>query len=239
MRWLFIRKSVVIKNIFDRTVAFIGLLCLSPVLLVVSILIKVKMPGDPVIFRQRRVGRHGKPFTIYKFRSMVANPTKGVYVAAAEQHRVTSLGEKLRRYKLDELPELWNVLKGDMSFVGPRPDVPGYADRLQGEDREILELRPGITGPATLKYRGEEYMLAAVGEFFATGKAVDGLPTDFAMVIKEKDIHDIIDYNDKVIYPDKIRLNRYYLRHYSFLKDMEMIICTVLGRKMKYGEEWI
>lgn len=150
--------------------AFVGLLCLSPVLLMVAILIKMRMPGAPVIFRQRRVGRHGKLFTIYKFRSMSAKPVNGVSVAAAEQHRVTPLGEKLRRYKVDELPELWNVLKGDMSFVGPRPDVPGYADRLQGEDREILELRPGITGPASLKYRNEENILAAVGDFFATGK---------------------------------------------------------------------
>lgn len=230
---------MVIKNIFDRTMAFIGLLCLSPVLLVVAILIKVKMPGGPVVFRQRRVGRHGKLFMIYKFRSMSASPKKGVSVAAAEQHRVTSLGEKLRRYKLDELPELWNVLKGDMSFVGPRPDVPGYADRLRGEDREILSLRPGVTGPASLKYRNEEALLAAVGEFFATGKEGEGLPSDFTTVIKEKDVHGLVDYNDKVIYPDKIRINRYYLRHYSFLKDIEMIVCTVLGRKMKYGGEWI
>ncbi len=219
--------------------AFIGLLCLSPVLLVVAILIKVKMPGGPVVFRQRRVGRHGKLFMIYKFRSMSATPGEGVSVAAAEQHRVTPLGEKLRRYKLDELPELWNVLKGDMSFVGPRPDVPGYADRLKGEDREILSLRPGVTGPASLKYRNEETLLAAVGEFFATGKVGEGLPSDFATVIKEKDVHNIVDYNDKVIYPDKIRINQYYLHHYSFFKDIEMVVCTVLGRKMKYGGEWI
>lgn len=230
---------MVIKNIFDRAVAFIGLVCLSPVLLVVAILIRMRMPGGPVIFRQKRVGRHGKLFTIYKFRSMSAKPINGVSVAAAEQHRVTPLGEKLRRYKLDELPELWNVLKGDMSFVGPRPDVPGYADRLQGEDREILKLRPGITGPASLKYRDEEYLLAAVGEFFATGKTVDGLPPDFTTVIKEKEVHNIMDYNDKVIYPDKIRVNLYYLHHYSFVKDIEMIVSTVLGRKMKYGGEWI
>lgn len=219
--------------------AFVGLLCLSPVLLMVAILIKMRMPGAPVIFRQRRVGRHGRLFTIYKFRSMSAKPVKGVSVAAAEQHRVTPLGEKLRRYKVDELPELWNVLKGDMSFVGPRPDVPGYADRLQGEDREILELRPGITGPASLKYRNEENILAAVGDFFATGKEGEALPSDFAKVIKERGVHDIVSYNDKVIYPDKIRLNLYYLRHYSFVKDVEMIVCTVLGRKMKYGGEWI
>ncbi len=133
-------------------------------------------------------------------------------VAAAEQARITPLGEKLRRYKLDELPELWDVFIGNMSFVGPRPDVPGYADQLQGEDREILKLLPGITGPASLKYRDEEEMLAKV----ENPKL----------------------YNDEVIWPDKVRLNRYYLHHYSFWKDIQMILCTVLGKKMMYaGEE--
>ena len=202
-----------IKYLFDRVVSLIGLICLSPVFLVVAILIRVKMPGGPVIFRQKRVGRHGQLFTIYKFRSMSAAPSDKLSIAAAEQNRITPLGEKLRRYKLDELPELWNVFKGDMSFVGPRPDVPGYADKLQGEDRKILELRPGITGPASLKYRDEEYMLLQVD--------------------------DPKKYNDEVIYPDKVRLNLYYLHHYSFLKDLEMIVCTVLGRKMNYDDETI
>ena len=119
----------------------------------------------------------------------------------------------LRRYKLDELPELWNVLVGDMSFVGPRPDVPGYADLLVGEDREILQLRPGITGPASMKYRNEEELLA-----------------------KQEHPH---RYNDDVLFPDKVRLNRYYLHHYSFAKDIQMIFCTVLGRQMKYADEII
>lgn len=202
-----------IKYLFDRVVSLIGLICLSPVFLVVAILIRVKMPGGPVIFRQKRVGLHGRLFTIYKFRSMSAAPSDNLSIAAAEQNRITPLGEKLRRYKLDELPELWNVFIGDMSFVGPRPDVPGYADKLQGEDREILELRPGITGPASLKYRDEEYMLLHVD--------------------------DPKKYNDEVIYPDKVRLNLYYLHHYSFLKDLEMIVCTVLGRKMNYDDETI
>ena len=201
-----------VKYLFDRLVSLIVLICLSPVFLIVAVLIRVKMPGGPVIFRQKRVGRHGRLFTIYKFRSMSAAPSDKLSIAAAEQNRITPLGEKLRRYKLDELPELWNVFKGDMSFVGPRPDVPGYADKLQGEDREILELRPGITGPASLKYRDEEYMLLQVD--------------------------DPKKYNDEVIYPDKVRLNLYYLHHYSFWKDIEMIACTVLGHKMNYaGEE--
>ena len=201
------------KYLFDRVVSFIGLVCLSPVFLIVAILIKKRMPGGPVIFRQKRVGLHGRLFTIYKFRSMSAAPSDNLSIAAAEQNRITPLGEKLRRYKLDELPELWNVFIGDMSFVGPRPDVPGYADQLQGEDREILELRPGITGPASLKYRDEEYMLL--------------------------NVPDPKKYNDEVIYPDKVRLNLYYLHHYSFWKDIEMIACTVFGHKMNYAGEGI
>lgn len=192
--------------------AFIGLLILWPVLLVVAILIKVKMPGGPVIFKQKRVGRNGKLFTMYKFRSMTVGHG-GSSVSVAGESRITPLGAKLRHYKLDELPELWNVLIGDMSFVGPRPDVPGYADQLKGADREVLKLRPGITGPASLKYRDEEDLLA--------GK------------------EDPQKYNDEVIFPDKVRINLYYLHHYSFLKDIEMIFCTVLGRRMKYDNEII
>ncbi len=201
-----------LKWIFDKVMSLFGLLFLSPVLLVVAILIRVKMPGGPVIFRQDRVGQHGKLFTVYKFRSMTVAGEGKTSIAAQEEARVTPLGQTLRRYKLDELPELWNVLKGDMSFVGPRPDVPGYADLLQGDDREMLKLKPGITGPASLKYRDEEYILAKV--------------------------KDPQRYNDEVIFPDKVRLNRYYLHHYSFLQDIQMIFCTVLGRKMEYaGEE--
>ena len=205
---------MILKYIFDRFVSLIGLLVLWPVLIIVAILIKVKMPGGPVLFVQKRVGRFGKLFKVHKFRSMtVRKDTDAVTgVAAAETARITPLGEKLRKYKLDELPELWDVLIGKMSFVGPRPDIPGYADQLQGEDREILKLRPGITGPASLKYRNEEDILASVDN-----------PQQ---------------YNDEFIYPDKVRLNRYYLHHYSFIKDIQMIFCTVLGKKMKYaGEE--
>lgn len=200
------------KYFFDRLASFAGLVFLWPVLLVVAILIRIKMPGGPVIFKQQRVGRHGKLFTMYKFRSMTVSHS-GSSVSVAGESRITPLGAKLRRYKLDELPELWNVLKGDMSFVGPRPDVPGYADALAGEDREVLKLRPGITGPASLKYRNEEEILATVG--------------------------DPQKYNDEVIFPDKVRINRYYLHHYSFLLDIKMIFATVLGRRMWYGGEYI
>ena len=147
-----------IKWLFDRTVALFGLIFLLPVMLVVAILIRIKMPGGPVFFRQVRVGRNSKMFTMVKFRSMDVNHG-GSTVSVAGEKRITPLGAMLRKYKLDELPELWNVLKGDMSFVGPRPDVPGYADQLQGEESEVLKLRPGITGPASLKYRSEEEIL--------------------------------------------------------------------------------
>ncbi len=201
-----------LKYVFDRVAALLGLLLIWWLLIVVAILIKVKMPGGPALFRQTRIGRHGKPFTIYKFRTMTVGHG-GSSVSVAGESRITPLGAVLRKYKIDELPELWNVLVGDMSFVGPRPDVPGYADRLQGEDREVLELRPGITGPASLKYRNEEELLAAVDN-----------PQE---------------YNDTVIYPDKVRINRYYLHNYSFVKDIEMIVCTVIGKKMKYNNEMI
>ena len=150
---------MILKWIFDKLMSLIGLLVLWPLLLVVAILIKIKMPGGPVIFKQKRVGRHGKLFTMHKFRTMTVSHS-GSSVSVAGETRITPLGAVLRKYKLDELPELWDVFVGNMSFVGPRPDVPGYADQLQGEDRKILELRPGITGPASLKYRDEEKMIA-------------------------------------------------------------------------------
>ena len=201
----------IIKYIFDRMMAFFGLLFLWPILLIVAILIKCQMPG-PVLFVQPRVGRNGKVFQCHKFRSMTIGH-HGSSVSVAGEARITPLGAKLRRFKLDELPELWDVLIGNMSFVGPRPDVPGYADKLQGEDRIILTLRPGITGPATLKYRNEEELLATV--------------------------ENPQQYNDTVIYPDKVRINRFYAEHYSFIKDIQMIFCTVLGKHMTYNNEII
>lgn len=200
-----------VKYLFDKIASALGLLLVWPVLLVVAILIKIKMPG-PVIFKQRRVGLNGKLFTMYKFRTMTVHHD-GSSVSVAGESRITPLGAKLRKYKLDELPELWNVLIGDMSFVGPRPDVPGYADQLKGDDREVLKLRPGITGPASLKYRDEEEQLALQP--------------------------DPKKYNDQIIFPDKVRINRYYLHHYSFPKDIQIILCTVLGKRMKYNGELI
>ncbi len=215
-----------LKFIFDRLMALIGLLLLWPVLAVVAVLVRVKMPGGPVIFRQKRVGKDGKLFTCHKFRTMTVKHN-GSTVSVAGDNRITPLGAKLRHYKLDELPGLWDVLVGNMSFVGPRPDVPGYADQLKGDDREVLKLRPGITGPATLKYRLEDEMIS---EYVAKMKA-EGDNRPIQEIAEE--------YNDSVIFPDKVRINRYYLHHYSFIKDIQMIFCTVLGRRITYNNEII
>ena len=224
-----------LKFIFDRTAALFGLLVLWPVLLIVAILVKVKMPGGPAFFVQKRVGKDGKLFNCHKFRTMTVNHN-GSTVSVAGDSRITPFGAKLRHYKLDELPGLWDVLIGKMSFVGPRPDVPGYADKLTGDDRDVLKLRPGITGPATLKYRLEDEMIA---EFISEIKSEklrvkNGLEIPQGLTDQELAVW----YNDNIIYPDKVRLNCYYYRNYSFIKDIEMIFATVLGFKVKFaGEE--
>ncbi|WP_220654252.1 sugar transferase [Bacteroides fragilis] len=194
-----------LKSIFDRTASFFGLIFLFPILIIVGILIRIKMPGGPVIFKQRRVGRYGKLFTMYKFRSMTVSHS-GSSVSVRGENRITPLGAKLRKYKLDELLELWNVLIGDMSFVGPRPDVPGYADKLEGDDRRMLLLKPGITGPASLKYRDEEELLA--------------------------EQENPQKYNDEVLFPDKVRINIEYLDNWSFWNDIKIIIYTILGKDL-------
>ena len=194
-----------LKSIFDRTASFFGLIFLFPILIIVGILIRIKMPGGPVIFKQRRVGRHGKLFTMYKFRSMTVSHS-GSSVSVRGENRITPLGAKLRKYKLDELLELWNVLIGDMSFVGPRPDVPGYADKLEGDDRRMLLLKPGITGPASLKYRDEEELLA--------------------------EQENPQKYNDELLFPDKVRINIEYLDNWSFWNDIKIIIYTILGKDL-------
>lgn len=200
-----------LKFWFDRLSAFVGLILCSWILLLIALLIRL-LDGAPVLFCQRRVGKDGELFVMHKFRTM-SEGNDGTTVTVAGDLRITKLGAFLRRTKLDELPELWDVFVGKMSMVGPRPDVPGYADKLQGEDREILFLRPGITGPATLKYRDEETLLSQV-----------------------ENPH---QYHDEVIYPDKVRLNRYYLHHYSFFLDLKIIFATLLGRKILFAGESI
>ena len=189
-----------IKWILDRVAAFFGLLLIWPLLVVVAVAIKIEMPDEPVFFRQKRVGQHGSLFTLVKFRTMKPY-NEGTYVSVVGDYRITPLGAFLRKYKIDELPELWNVLIGDMSFVGPRPDVPGYADKLQGENRCILELKPGITGPATLKYRNEEELLAAQS--------------------------DPQIYNDEVIWPYNVCINLAYQRENTFFGDIRIILQTL------------
>jgi len=217
---------MILKWLFDRIVAFLGLAVLWPVLVIVAILVKLKMPGGPAFFVQKRVGLNGNLFKCHKFRTMTVKHN-GSTVSVAGDSRITPLGAKLRHYKLDELPGLLDVLIGNMSFVGPRPDVPGYADKLQGDDRDVLKLRPGITGPATLKYRLEDEMISE----YVAKKQKDGDTRPMQEIA--------VEYNDNVIYPDKVRLNCYYYRHYSFIKDIQMIFCTVLGKNMQYAGETI
>lgn len=188
------------KRLFDVGAALAGLVVLSPLMLAIALLVRATSPG-PALFIQARVGRHGRSFRCAKFRTMCAGAQAQGTVTTAVDARVTPLGRWLRRWKLDELPQLGNVLAGRMSFVGPRPDVPGYADRLQGDDRRILELRPGITGPATLLFRDEERLLALAKNPQA--------------------------FNDAVVYPEKVRLNREYLETGNFGRDLGYVFATV------------
>lgn len=205
----------IVKYLFDRVTALVGLVVLALPLAVIALLVRRSLHGAPVIFTQTRVGKDGRYFRIHKFRTMT-NEQELSPIAYPNRARITPIGAKLRRHKLDELPELWDVLVGHMSFVGPRPDVPGYADRLLGEDRVILEMRPGITGPATLKYRNEEQLIEQhVQQAKAQG---DNRPE--AEIAQQ--------YNDEVIYPDKVRINVDYYRHYSFFNDLLIILKTIL-----------
>ena len=194
-----------IKSLFDRIFSLFGLVFLFPLFLIVAVLIKVFMPDGPIIFKQKRVGQFGRLFTMYKFRTMNVNHS-GSTISIKGESRITPLGEKLRKYKIDELPELWNILKGDMSFVGPRPDVPGFADKLTGDERKILEMKPGITGPASIKYSNEEEILANQKDPFK--------------------------YNNEVIWPDKIRINLKYYEKRNFWMDIKIIIYTLFKKKI-------
>jgi lipopolysaccharide/colanic/teichoic acid biosynthesis glycosyltransferase len=195
------RFDQALKRSFDVAAAAAGLIVAWPIILGAALLAR-RDTGGSGIFRQVRIGRHGRPFTVLKIRTMRA--IAGTTVTTANDSRITPLGMRLRRWKIDELPQLWNVLKGDMSFVGPRPDVPGYADRLVGEDAIVTRLRPGITGPATLKYRDEEQLLAGVA--------------------------DPQRHNDDVIWPDKVRINRAYIEHYRFRDDLRYLWQTVTSK---------
>lgn len=196
------RLSLGIKHLFDKTAALFGIIILSPIILIIFIIHKIVMPGGSFIFKQERVGQFGVIFNIYKIRTMKNNvENNDNFVTTANDDRILPFGKWLRRTKLDEIVELVNVLKGDMSLVGPRPDVEGYADKLEGDDRKILELRPGITGPASLKYINEEEILAKASN-----------PKQ---------------YNDEVIFPDKVKINIEYYNNRTFWGDIRIILNTI------------
>jgi lipopolysaccharide/colanic/teichoic acid biosynthesis glycosyltransferase len=199
---------MVLKRLFDIFASLFGLVVFMPLFILIALLIKIRMPG-PVFFQQVRVGKDAVLFRMIKFRTMTVGHG-GSTISVKGESRITPLGAMLRKYKLDELPELWNILKGDMSFVGPRPDVPGYADKLEGENRLLLSIRPGLTGAASLKFSNEEELLALQD--------------------------DPIKYNDEVLYPEKVRINNNYVRHMSFYLDLKIIIFTLKGEKL--SDDW-
>jgi len=188
------------KRFFDVMVALVGLLLTWWLIAIAWILASVDT-GSNGFFTQQRVGLNGRLFNVIKIRTMRVVPEISTTVTTSQDARITRLGRFWRRSKIDELPQLINVLLGHMSFVGPRPDVPGFADRLEGEDRIVLSVRPGITGPATLKYRNEEDILSTLNDPEA--------------------------YNREVIFPDKVAINRRYVEEWSFLEDVRLIMSTI------------
>ena len=191
-----------IKRLFDVILSFVAIIILIPVFIIVAILIKIDSTG-PVFFLQERVGLNGKLFKIIKFRSMKISHNNSLTVTLENDKRITRIGKKIRKYKIDEIPELINVFVGDMSFVGPRPDVPGYADLLLGENRNILKLRPGITSRATIKYANEE------------------------MILLNED--DPIAYNNNIIFPDKVKMNLNYYKNHNIWIDIKIIFATLFA----------
>lgn len=190
------------KRCFDFVTSLLGLLVTWWVILLAWLAASIDTRSNG-FFIQRRVGKGGQLFTVVKIKTMRPDGKLTTTVTRSGDPRITRLGAFFRRTKIDELPQLWNVLMGDMSFVGPRPDVPGFADTLQGEARAMLSIRPGITGPATLKYRNEEELLASVD--------------------------DPVAYNREVIWPDKVRLNLAYIRDWRLADDLRYIWQTVTG----------
>ena len=189
-----------IKRLFDIIFSLVGIVFLLPIFIVVSILIKIDSLG-PIFFLQKRVGLNGDIFKIIKFRTMRVNHNNSLTITLENDGRITRIGKILRKYKIDEIPELINVLIGDMSFVGPRPDVPGYADLLKGNNRNILKLRPGITSRASIKYANEEQLLL--------------------------DQEDPIAYNNDVIFPDKVKMNLNYYENNNIWIDIKIIFATL------------
>lgn len=201
-----------LKRTFDVIGATVGLTLLCPAMFAIGVAVRLTM-GGPVLYRQVRVGRDGREFSMPKFRTMAETRAPEPFVTHLSDERITRVGRLLRRTKLDELPQLWSVLRGEMSLVGPRPDVPGYADRLVGRDRRVLWLRPGITGLATLCFRDEEALLA-------------GVP-------------DPLRYNVEVIYPQKTRLNLAYLEHWSLRLDCLCLLASLHPTFERWLPRWV
>ena len=195
------KKQRIIKRGFDICLATVGIVATLPIISVAWLIAAIETRGNG-FFLQKRVGQDGKLFTIIKIKTMYPHE-EGTTITTSTDSRITKSGRFFRRYKIDELPQLFNILKGDMSFVGPRPDVPGYADKLQGEDRIILSIKPGITGPATIKYKDEEEILA--------------------------NVENPKEYNDNVIWPDKVKINKDYIKNWSLTKDLYYIFKTLKG----------
>ena len=191
-----------IKRGFDIIVSFLGL-TFSWWLIFIAWIVATFETKSNGFFIQKRVGKNGKIFNVIKIKTMKKVEGVDTTITSSNDVRITKSGKFFRDTKIDELPQLINVLIGDMSFVGPRPDVPGYADKLEGEDRIVLSIRPGITGPASLKYKNEEEILASQ--------------------------NDPKWYNDKIIWPDKVRINKEYIKNWSLKTDIEYIIKTVTG----------
>ncbi len=192
------------KRIFDIFLAIVGFFLTLPIMLLICLLILITMPG-PLLYWQTRTGYKGRHFTLFKFRSMIVN-TDSIVITINSDKRITPFGQILRATKFDELPQLWNILKGDMSFVGPRPDVPGYYDKLTGDDRIVLDVRPGLTGADSIAYTYEESILGRKGD-----------PVKF--------------YNEK-LFPDKVRINKAYVRKQNLKLDLTIILFTLLGRQL-------
>lgn len=188
------------KRLFDVVFALLGLFFGGPVIIIAWGIAAFETRSNG-FFVQSRIGQFGKPFNVIKIKTMKPSSVNSTTVTTSNDARITKSGAFFRNTKIDELPQFWNVLLGEMSFVGPRPDVEGYADQLKGDDRIVLTVRPGITGPASLKYRNEEQILSGV--------------------------ENAKDYNDTVIWPDKVNINKAYIREYSFLKDINYIIKTI------------
>jgi lipopolysaccharide/colanic/teichoic acid biosynthesis glycosyltransferase len=194
--------QIIIKGVFDFLLTLVGLVLAAPIIILAWVIASIETRSNG-FFLQERVGKNGLLFTLAKIKTMKLVLGVNTNVTQKNDVRITVSGAFFRKTKIDELPQLWNVLIGQMSFVGPRPDVKGYADKLQGENKVILLVRPGITGPASLKYKNEEILLA-----------------------KQSNPE---QYNNEVIWPDKVKINIDYVNNWSFIQDMRYIYQTITG----------